>query len=38
MGIVPVSMNYGKNGKQITYVMLDNCSQRSFVQGTVKQL
>lgn len=38
MGIVPVSMNYGKNGKQITYAMLDNCSQCSFVQGTVKQL
>ena len=34
--IVPVRIKYENNGKQITtYVMLDNCSQGSFVRKAV---
>ena len=40
MCIVPVSIKYENNGKQITtYAMLDNCSQVSFVHEVIlKQL
>ena len=40
MCIVPVSIKYKNNGKQVTrYAMLDNCSQGSFVhEAVLKQL
>ena len=39
MCIVPVSIKYKNNGKQITHAMLDNCSQGSFVhEDVLKQL